>query len=141
MKRMTLALVLSLLTLVMLGCSVRKDNSPSPTVPLGEDQELIQQILQDEQLDFWNVAEAPAPGSQERFEMLCQRCVPLGQLMARDTGLESLRTYAPDMIRDYLNSDNPKEQSNALTLADVISFRIPEMKETMDALLREHLMG
>ena len=141
MKRMVLVLVLCLLTLGMLGCSGKKNQEPDPTVPLGEDQELIVRILQDEQLEFWNVAEAPAPGSQERFEMLCQRCVPLGQLMARDTGLESLKTYGPDLIREYLNSEDATERANALTLADVISFRIPEMKDTMDTLLRQHFMG
>lgn len=127
--------VLILCVAILCGCgaSATERNEGSTA----SDKELIEELLKDEDLEFWATASAPAPYTQERFQTLCERCPQLEALMERNSGVESLKRYGPDLIRQYHESDQAQLRLNALILADVIGFVCPESAEDMEALVTE----
>ena len=130
-----LSVVVLILCMAMLfGCGASATERGEGPV---SDKELIEALLKDDDLEFWATANAPAPYTQERFQGLCERCPDLDALMERDSGVESLKKYGPDLIRQYHESDQAQLRLNAEIFADVIGYVCPESAADMEALVAE----
>ena len=134
-KKVSLVVAIVLCLIVACGCSASDVGCDDKSV--ASDKELIEALLMDDDLEFWATANAPAPYTQERFQVLCERCPDLDALMERDSGVESLKKYGPDLIRQYHESDQAQLRLNAEIFADVIGYVCPESAADMEALVAE----
>lgn len=91
------------------------------TLPIVTDKELVEEILCSKALYRWGYMSSTIPESGEGLVYLLKHCSPFRELvLERDTGLNSLKEYAPGLIAVY--KENKTYRENALFMERLLLY-------------------
>ena len=95
------------------------------SLKLASDEELIAAVIESKALRAWGVMSGPIPESEEGIKVLTDNCPEFKELLSRDSGLQSLREYGPQIAEEYGKHDDSYYRLNAMMMQNLLAYLFP----------------
>lgn len=92
---------------------------------LASDEELIAAVIESKALHAWGVMSGPIPESEEGIKVLTDNCPEFKELLSRDSGLQSLREYGPQIAEEYGKHEDSYYRLNAMMMQNLLAYLFP----------------
>lgn len=133
-----------ILVLSLCACGEPDQQTPDTTQPISQqtepttenplaaasDQSLVEATICSRGLAAWGTMSSVIPRSADGVKMLMNNCPEFEELMQRDSGLASLKEYAPDLIAAYKEQENYR--LNAMFMEDLMDYLFPYLANEVE---------